>query len=216
MLSIVPTQAQLSGDLSHDALGNPAPQIYDPATTRVVNGVTIRDPFPGNIIPSNRIDPAMTTYAKIFLPAPNANVNGQNYINTSANVNNGNQGMARVDQRFGNNNTLSGRFNINDSHNIQPTNQPTVDNTVGNTFTNAMISDTQTFGALTVLDVRLGYHRNNLEITDNAPGGLAATTNYIDTYGFQGVPPVKGIPLFPQYSLNGQLQREPARIPLSG
>lgn len=203
ILSIVPTQAQLSGDMSHDALGNPAPQIYDPATTRVVNGVTIRDPFPGNIIPANRIDPAMTEYAKVFLPAPNTNVNGNNYINTSANVNNGNQGMVRVDQRFGSNNTLSGRYSINDSHNIQPTAQPTVNNTIGNTFTNAMISDTHTFGALTVLDVRLGYHRNNLEIADNAPGGLDATTKYIDTYGFQGVPPIKGIPLYPQYSVNG-------------
>src|SRR5215469_1516905 len=44
-LSIVPTQAQLSGNMSLDALGNPAPQIYDPATTRVVNGVTVRSPF---------------------------------------------------------------------------------------------------------------------------------------------------------------------------
>lgn len=203
ILSIVPTQAQLSGDMSHDALGNVAPQIYDPATTRVVNGVTIRSPFVGNIIPASRIDPAMTAYAKVFLPAPNTNVNGNNYINTSANVNDGNQGMIRVDQRFGNNNTLTGRYNINDSHNLQPTAQPTVNNTIGNTFTNAMLSDTQTFGALTVLDVRLGYHRNNLEITDNAPGGLDATTNYINTYGFQGVPPVKGIPLYPQYSVNG-------------
>jgi outer membrane receptor protein involved in Fe transport len=203
ILSIVPTQAQLSGNLSLDALGNPAPQIYDPATTRVVNGVKIRDPFAGNIIPANRIDPAMTEYARIFLPAPNTNVNGNNYINTSANVNNGNQGMIRVDQRFGNNNTLTGRYNINDSHNIQPTAQPSVNNTIGNTFTNAMISDTHTFGALTVLDVRLGYHRNNLEIADNAPGGLEATTKYINTFGFQGVPPIKGIPLYPQYNVNG-------------
>ena len=66
----------------------------------------------------------MTAYAKVFLPAPNTNVSGNNYINTSPNVLNGNQGMIRVDQRFGNNNTLTGRFNINDSHNIQPT-EPT-------------------------------------------------------------------------------------------
>jgi outer membrane receptor protein involved in Fe transport len=203
ILSIVPTAAQLSGNMTLDALGSPAPPIFDPATTRTVNGVTVRDPFPGNIIPANRIDPAMTAYAKIFLPAPNTNVNGNNYINTSSNVLNGNQGMIRIDQRFGNNNTLTGRFNINDSHNTQPTSQPIVDNTVGNTFTNAMVSDTHTFGALTVLDVRLGYHRNNLEIADNAPGGPAATAAYISTYGFQGVPSVKGIPLFPQYSVSG-------------
>ena len=110
---------------------------------------------------------------------------------------------AVLDQRFGDNNTLTGRFNINDSLNIQPTAQPVVNNTVGNTFTNAMISDTHSFGPTTILDVRLGYHRNNLQITDNAPGGASATAAYISTYGFQGVPSVKGIPLFPQYSVGG-------------
>ncbi len=200
-LSIVPTAAELSGDLSLDYLGKPAPQIYDPASTTTANGITTRTPFAGNIIPTSRIDPAMTAYAKIFLPAPNTDVSGNNYINTSANILNGNQGMMRVDQRFGNNNTLTGRFSINDSHNIAPTNQPAVNNTDGNTFTNAMVSDTHTFGPNTVFDIRLGYHRNNLEITDNAPGGPSATASYISQYGFQGVPSVKGIPLFPQYSV---------------
>jgi outer membrane receptor protein involved in Fe transport len=203
ILSIVPTAAQLGGDLSLDSLGNPAPPIYDPNTTKTVNGVTTRQPFAGNIIPANRIDPAMTAYAKVFLPAPNTNVNGNNYINTSPNILNGNSGMIRVDQRFGDNNTLTGRFNINDSHNIQPTAQSIVNNTVGNTFTNAMISDTHSFGPTTIFDVRIGYHRNNLQITDNAPGGESATAAYISTYGFQGVPSVKGIPLFPQYSVGG-------------
>lgn len=31
--------------------------IYDPLTTRVVNGQVVRDPFPGNIIPRDRWDP---------------------------------------------------------------------------------------------------------------------------------------------------------------
>jgi hypothetical protein len=87
--------------MSLDYLGKPAPQIYDPATTTTVNGVTTRAPFPGNQIPSSRIDPAMTAYAKVFLPAPNTNVSGNNYINTSPNILNGNQGMIRIDQRFG-------------------------------------------------------------------------------------------------------------------
>ena len=48
------------------------------------NGVTTRLPFPGNIIPASRIDPAMIAYAKVFLPAPNTDVNGNNYINTQS------------------------------------------------------------------------------------------------------------------------------------
>jgi hypothetical protein len=38
-----------------DALGRPilGGQIFDPSTTRLVNGVPVRDPFPGNIVPAS-------------------------------------------------------------------------------------------------------------------------------------------------------------------
>ena len=41
-----------------DALGRPIfnGQIFNPATTRLVNGVPVRDPYPNNVIPAN--DPA--------------------------------------------------------------------------------------------------------------------------------------------------------------
>ncbi|HET9179049.1 MAG TPA: TonB-dependent receptor [Terriglobia bacterium] len=43
-----------------DALGRPIifGQIYDPRTTRTVNGQAVRDPFPGNIIDPSAFDPA--------------------------------------------------------------------------------------------------------------------------------------------------------------
>jgi hypothetical protein len=45
-----------------DALGRPIifGQIYDPASTRTVNGQSVRDPFAGNIIPTDRWDPVAT------------------------------------------------------------------------------------------------------------------------------------------------------------
>lgn len=203
ILSIVPTTAQLAGNMSLDSFGNPAPAIFDPNTTTTVNGITTRAPFVGNLVPTTRIDPATIAYAKIFLPAPNTDVNGNNYINTSSNVLNNNQGMGRMDQRFGDNNTFTARFNINDSHNIQPTSQQSVNNIVGNTFLNAMIADTWVLNPTTVFDIRFGYHRNNLEAVNNAPGGATATAAYINEYGIQGVPSKQGIPLFPQYSVGG-------------
>ncbi len=47
--------ALLGGQISTDVLGRPvySGQIFDPSTTRTVNGVPVRDPFPGNIIPAN-------------------------------------------------------------------------------------------------------------------------------------------------------------------
>ena len=204
ILSQIPTPAMISGDLSHDYAGGVAPPIYNPATTRVVNGQTVRDPFPNNIIPSNMLDPTTVAYAKIFFPAPNISVPGANFIDTRSENLDAKQWIGRIDQHFGNNNILTGRFNLNDSADLRPGGLPATINSLGNTFTNAMLSDTHTFGANTILDVRLGYHRNNLQIRDSAPGGLSATTAFINTYKIQGVPPEKGgVPLFPNFSING-------------
>jgi hypothetical protein len=48
--------ALLTGDqIGTDVLGRPifAGQIFNPATTRFVNGIPVRDPYPGNMIPDN-------------------------------------------------------------------------------------------------------------------------------------------------------------------
>jgi hypothetical protein len=64
----VPDEAQLRGDFSNlrDAQGRLI-TIYDPATGRVENGQWVRDPFPGNVIPSNRINPMARTLSQYFL-----------------------------------------------------------------------------------------------------------------------------------------------------
>jgi hypothetical protein len=75
----VPTAAYRNGDLSYlltgtvigkDPLGRPIMNgaIYDPATTRTVNGQIVRDPFPNNQIPTSRFDPVA---AKILALVPN-------------------------------------------------------------------------------------------------------------------------------------------------
>ncbi|HKC87258.1 MAG TPA: carboxypeptidase-like regulatory domain-containing protein, partial [Blastocatellia bacterium] len=67
----VPSPEMYTGDFSKwvDRNGNMIP-IYDPVTTRTVNGVRIRDPFPGNKIPDNRISP----FAKQFLAIVQAGI----------------------------------------------------------------------------------------------------------------------------------------------
>ena len=49
--------------------------IYDPATGRDVNGVWTRDPFPGNIIPANRINPTARAIMQ-YWPDPNGTTAG--------------------------------------------------------------------------------------------------------------------------------------------
>jgi hypothetical protein len=66
-----------NGDLSRyltneqigtDALGRPILRgaIYDPATTRTVNGTVVRDPFPNNQIPTNRFSSVSRRLGDIF------------------------------------------------------------------------------------------------------------------------------------------------------
>jgi hypothetical protein len=75
--SSVPTAAMKNGDFSKlvDAQGRPI-IIYDPATGRDVNGVWTRDPFPGNIIPANRINATAKGMLQYF-PDPNCTTPGQ-------------------------------------------------------------------------------------------------------------------------------------------
>ncbi|HVG39114.1 MAG TPA: carboxypeptidase regulatory-like domain-containing protein [Pyrinomonadaceae bacterium] len=78
----VPTLLERQGDFSQSGI-----TIYDPLTTRVdPNDPTrfTRDPFPGNIIPANRLNPVGLAVANGF-PSPNTGAAGarfNNFINS--------------------------------------------------------------------------------------------------------------------------------------
>lgn len=80
----IPSMKERSGDFSdwRDASGNLIP-IYDPATARVVNGVVVKDPFPGNVIPANRINSVAKGYLQ-YLPTPTNDGALNNYLVPSA------------------------------------------------------------------------------------------------------------------------------------
>ncbi len=102
-VSSVPTALQRAGDFSQtfNSDGSLA-VIYDPMTTRVnPNGPGyIRDPFPGNRIPSNRFDPVGLKAVGLY---PNANVAGdaitqnRNFAAAGKAVSNNNRMDVRVD-----------------------------------------------------------------------------------------------------------------------
>jgi hypothetical protein len=80
----VPTEAQRNGDFS--ALLAQGIVIYDPLTAvRRPDGRIERQPFPGNVIPSNRISPIARNYMS-FYPLPNQAGDAQgrnNYLSTN-------------------------------------------------------------------------------------------------------------------------------------
>src|SRR2546422_5181293 len=87
---IFPTAAERAGDFSALTVSDPAhPEgrpviIYDPLTSRTVNGAIMRDPFPGNRIPADRINPVAAAMLK-YLPLPDNNIDngGTNYTRTA-------------------------------------------------------------------------------------------------------------------------------------
>jgi len=68
----VPTAAERTGNLSGlFALGSVADyQLYDPATTRALEGKFVRNPIPNNIIPAGRISPIARKLQE-YWPMPN-------------------------------------------------------------------------------------------------------------------------------------------------
>ncbi|MBI4908487.1 MAG: TonB-dependent receptor, partial [Acidobacteria bacterium] len=118
-ITSVPTVAQKTGDFSRtfDNAGRLMP-IYDPSTGRQEGANWVRDAFPGNRIPSNRINP---TAAKIVsgYPDPNSSTPGspdwQNNFVLSPNpgffdFHNYN---VRIDQNFSSRHRLYGRWGWN-------------------------------------------------------------------------------------------------------
>lgn len=109
----VPTEAQRNGDFS--ALLPLGIQIYDPATARLVNGQVRRDPFPGNIIPANRIDPVARNILNYY-PAANqpGNAQGQNnYLSTNERGDDFYSVNVRGDHQFNNDHKTFVRFSRN-------------------------------------------------------------------------------------------------------
>lgn len=110
----VPTEAQRNGDFS--ALLGQNIQIYDPATARRVGARVVRDPFPGNIIPANRISPVAREVMKYY-PAPNQPGNaqgGSNYFTANPRTDDFYSVSVRVDHRLTDKQQMFVRFTRND------------------------------------------------------------------------------------------------------
>ena len=114
-----PTAAMKAGDLS----ASPTP-IYDPATGNADG--TGRTPFPGNIIPSGRIDPGVKALLG-FAPWPDPNVPGtgslglaRDYRSTGTSSENQNQVDSKLSWNIGSKLSVFARFGLDISNWINP------------------------------------------------------------------------------------------------
>jgi len=114
LVRTVPNVAQRSGDFSQtrNAAGNPI-VIYDPLTTRQLsNGSYVRDPFPGNMIPSGRFD-AVAKNLLQYWPLPNQPGDLNNYIVGTSALYNADQADYRVDHRISDRHSFYARYSHN-------------------------------------------------------------------------------------------------------
>jgi hypothetical protein len=128
-LGTIPTMPERSGDYSQvvDPAGNLLP-VYDPRTTRanpafdasrpvsVENLEYLRDPFPGNVIPRERLDPVALQALDLY-PAPNVSVGPffrNNFFVNSPETNTANGMIAKVDHPLGERQRLSSELAFSD------------------------------------------------------------------------------------------------------
>ncbi len=101
----IPSLKERNGDFSELPV-----VIYDPATTVALPGGGFsRQPFPGNIIPANRIS-AISKYFQSFLPAPTTSGLQNNYLGQVPVAYNNNSFNAKVDYDLTATQRLSGLF----------------------------------------------------------------------------------------------------------
>lgn len=94
VVSTVPTLLQRQGIFT-EAVGGRVPAVFDPATT---TGTT-RQPFPGNVVPPDRMDPVAVALLQRY-PLPTHSFTSNNYRRTGDESVNQDQISVRLDQRF--------------------------------------------------------------------------------------------------------------------
>lgn len=168
-LLTVPTALMHQGVFTESFPGAPAATIYDPASTRTdpVTGQLVRDPFPGNVIPANRIDPIGKALLDLLpLPTFTDRLAG-NYLANPVKTLNDYQGDLRVDHNFSNDDRLFARFSFEEADQYLPTGLPDFGATGGfssnQTFEtsakNLAVSQTHIFGNNLINQFTAGYNR---------------------------------------------------------
>src|SRR5579872_2203836 len=165
-----PTAAMRSGDFS----GYPA-IMYDPNTYNA--STNTRQPFPGNIIPSNRIDPIAKNVLQIF-PLPNLSGLTNNLRINTLQVQTQNQWDGRIDHTFSETDSMFGRYTYGGADETYPNSLPVVKNGVPNPLsfagsnrlnhapsTQATLQEIHTFTPSLVNQIALGYTRFYLQVT---------------------------------------------------
>ena len=186
LLTTVPTALERAGDFSQTRGSNGQPiVIYDPLTTRAnaAGSGFVRDAFPGNVIPRDRMDPVALNVLR-YWPEPNqaGDANGKNnfYASGAAKVNTDNFDI-RIDQVLGTNRRLFGRYSYRRSYDAPPQLFPGETGVAEGRINlndwgrNVVFDYTDQVWGQNILNLRLGFARNRF-LYDNQGLGFSPTS----------------------------------------
>lgn len=169
----VPTELERGGDFSQLRAANGALiPIFDPASTRANPSGSgfVRDPFPGNRLPSNQLDP-VSKNVLAFYPLPNRTptdpyTNANNYLSNIDENQSMRQWTTKIDHRLSERNSMFGRYTyyrhrtdggVGGSPYPDPLVRQRIDNFVTH---NLILSDTHTVNPATINEFRAGVARS--------------------------------------------------------
>ena len=199
----VPTPAELTGDFSMSKT-----KIYDPTTAVAnpnynpalpvgpANFPYTRSQFPNNQIPIDRIKPQLESFLLQHVPAPsmtmmNSGVDSNNYLDVRNETHYQDQGTARVDHIFSNNDTLMARYSIGAENGFSPTGgmTPTTENLPGfgayfdNLSQQSVISWNHVFTSTKLNTASLALSRLSMDHTSQNNG----VNDIVGQLGIQGI-----------------------------
>ena len=168
----IPTRYR-NGDFSTLTSANGAfVPIYDPNTYNPATG--LRSPFPGNVIPPNRIDPISKQLIGYF-PAPqieNAPTGQPNSFVGRNESRNDDQYHIRIDQNLSSKTTVFGRYSTYNSPILSPLGYAEISTA---SFLlkskNVAVGVTHSFSPTTLNEARFGYNNDRFDVIPDNPSG---------------------------------------------
>lgn len=208
MMMTVPNEQWRTGDFSG------GPPIYDPLTAQPnpnfdpskpespSNPRIIRQQFPNNQIPANRINPVSRQVIEQFVVMPNmmegsgtmGRGDNSNYLDTREQRLNADQWNLRVDHNFSNGHSVFARYSLSLEDGFTPENLPGFGSYHDNKVQNLTLTSINPLGPRFVSETRFGFQKMDLHrYAENANG-----TDWVSELGIPGVgfggPEAYGLP----------------------
>jgi hypothetical protein len=221
MTDTVPSEAEVNGDFSQSGV-----TIYDPETTAPnpdfnlalpvskSNPQSIRQPFPNNVIPANRMNSATAIMLNNYVPRPNMmdmgsamTMNGQpgvvgagndanNYLDIRNEEHYTDQGTVRIDRNFNDGSNAFFRYSAQGENGFMPENLPGFGYFHDNLSQQGVLGWSQVLSRSLLNTTTLAISRLSMNHTTQS----ANTNNIVGQLGIQGIgfggPGAWGAPYF--------------------